>query len=153
MYSSTQKRLFSISRDFSKLFAETLDKKNTSCFVDTSDDVKLVHYLKKKSGPKEVHGSILPLLLLRKRCFRGSLLAHSLSRYVLRFTRRLSRQYYNRRNTNNGNSNAATRLGRNGFESAVLKCEPPTAIFQRQDVSGSFVLASIWVLLWSSFHS
>lgn len=39
MYSSTQKRLFSISRDFSKLFAETLNKLNTSCFVDTSDDV------------------------------------------------------------------------------------------------------------------
>ncbi len=40
MYASTQKkRLFSISRDFSKLFAETLNKMNTSCFVDTSDDV------------------------------------------------------------------------------------------------------------------
>lgn len=113
MYSSTQKRLFSISRDFSKLFAEALDKMNTSCFVDTSDDVKLVYYFKKLGG------TTLPLLLLRKRCFRGSLLVHSLSRFVLRFTHdgfvTTVLCYKNIQGT-----------GLNGFKSAVSRCEPPT---------------------------
>lgn len=116
MYSSTQKKLFSISRDFSKLFAETVDKKNTSCFVNTSDDVKLEHYLKKWTDIAQgVHGSTLLLPLLRKRCFRGSLLVHSLSRFVLRFTHDCCHNNItmdkNCRNTINGNYNAAMRLG------------------------------------------